>query len=248
MIYRNDEHADLETPCGLMRTHIFRPIAEGKYPAIILYSEIYQVTAPIRRAAEFLAGHGFLVVVPEVYHEFEEPGTVYEYDKSGTERGNELKITKEISSFDDDAAAIIKFLEGHKFCSGKIGTLGICLGGHLSFRACVTESAISAGACFYATDLPQRSLGKGKNDGTLDRASEIKAEMLMIWGRQDPHISREGRREIYDAMTDAGLTLSWHEFNGQHAFMRDIGHRHDPEIATQVWSLTLAFFSRILKS
>ena len=88
---------------------------------------------------------------------------------------------------------------------------------------------------------------KGGNDGTLDRAAEIKAEMLMIWGRQDPHISREGRREIYDTMTDAGLTLSWHEFNGQHAFMRDIGHRHDPEIATLVWQLTLSHFTRILK-
>lgn len=247
MIYRNDEHSDLPTPCGTMRTHIFRPVAEGKFPAIILYSEIYQVTAPIRRAAEYLAGHGFLVVAPEVYHEFEEAGTVFEYDKPGTDRGNELKTTKEMSSFDDDATALVKFLGEHEACTGKIGALGICLGGHLSFRACVTEPTITAGACFYGTDLAQRSLGKGGNDGTLDRADEIKAEMLMVWGRQDPHISREGRREIYDAMTDAGLTLSWHEFNGQHAFMRDIGHRHDPEIAAHVWSLTTNFFNRVLK-
>ncbi len=247
MIYQNHEHTDLPTPRGPMRTHIFRPVAEGKYPGIILYSEIYQVTAPIRRAAEFLAGHGFLVVAPEVYHEFEQPGTVFEYDKPGTDRGNQLKATKEMASFDDDAAALVKFLKTHPAGTGRIGALGICLGGHLSFRACVTEPEIAAGASFYGTDLPQRSLGKGGNDGTLDRAAEIRAEMLMVWGRQDPHISREGRREIYDAMTDAGLTHSWHEFNGQHAFMRDIGHRHDPEIAAQVWSLTLAHFTRLLK-
>ena len=246
-MYRNYEHSDVTTPRGVMRTHIFGPVPDGRYPAIILYSEIYQVIAPIRRAAEYLAGDGCVVVAREVYHEFEEPGTVYEYDKPGTDRGNELKITKEISSFDDDAAALVEFLQDYEYCSGKIGALGICLGGHLSFRACVTQPEITAGASFYGTDLPQRSLGKGGNDGTLDRAAEIKAEMLMVWGRQDPHISREGRREIYDTMTDAGLTLSWHEFNGQHAFMRDIGHRHDPEIATQVWALTLAFFTRILK-
>lgn len=247
MTYRNDEHADLPTPRGPMRTHLFRPTAEGSYPAIILYSEIYQVTAPIRRAAEYLAGHGFLVAAPEVYHEFEQPGTALDYDKPGTDRGNELKVTKEIESFDDDAAALVTYLKSHPASTGKIGALGICLGGHLSFRACVTQPEITAGACFYATDLPQRSLGKEGNDGTLDRAKEIHAEMLMIWGRQDPHISREGRREIYDAMTDAGLTISWHEFNGQHAFMRDIGHRHDPEIATLVWALTLAHFTRLLK-
>jgi len=247
MIYRNDEFTDLETPRGSMRTHIFRPVAEGRFPGMILYSEIYQVTAPIRRAAEFLAGHGFLVVVPEVYHEFEAPGTVFAYDKPGTDRGNELKTTKEMASFDEDATALVKFLKAHQACSGKIGALGICLGGHLSFRACVTEPDILAGACFYGTDLHQRSLGKVGHDGTLDRAAEIKAEMLMVWGRQDPHISCEGRREIHDAMTEAGLTLSWHEFNGQHAFMRDIGHRHDPEIAALVWQITLTFFNRILK-
>ena len=28
---------------------------------------------------------------------------------------------------------------------------------------------------------------------------------------------------VYDAMTDAGLNFTWHEFNGQHAFLRDEG-------------------------
>ncbi len=247
MIYQTGEYEDLSTPRGPMRTHIYRPVAEGTYPAVILYSEIYQITAPIRRAGEYLAGHGFFVVAPEVYHEFEEPGTVFEYNKEDTARGNDLKAEKEMSSFDDDAAALVEFLQGHEACSGRIGALGICLGGHLSFRACVTQPEITAGASFYGTDLSQRSLGKGGNDGTLDRVGEIEAEMLMVWGRQDPHIPRDGRREIYDEMTDADVMFEWHEFNGQHAFMRDIGHRHDPDIATQVWSLALSFFTRILK-
>ena len=247
MIYNTGEFEDLATHRGPMRTHIYRPVADGKYPAVILYSEIYQITEPIRRAGEYLAGHGFFVVAPEVYHEFEEPGTIFEYDEADTARGNELKTEKEMASFDDDAAALVEFLKGHESCSGKIGTLGICLGGHLSFRACVTEPGISAGACFYGTDLAQRSLGKGGNDGTLDRSAEIEAEMLMIWGRQDRHTSRDERREIYDTMTDADVNFSWHEFNAKHAFMRDIGARHDPEIATLVWSTALAFFTRILK-
>ncbi|MGJ8634062.1 MAG: dienelactone hydrolase family protein, partial [Luteolibacter sp.] len=243
MIYQT-EHADIATPTGTMRTHIFRPVAEGKFPAIILYSEIYQVTKPIRRAAQYLAGHGFLVAAPEVYHEFEPLGKVLNYDKPDTDRGNELKITKEIPAFDSDAKALVAFLENHPNCTGKIGALGICLGGHLSYRACVTEPGITAGACFYATDLHTNTLGKDKSDDTLQRSSEINAKMLMVWGKQDPHISREGRRKIYETMTDSDLTFEWHEFNGQHAFMRDTGHRHDPEIAHQVWSLTTAHFTR----
>jgi carboxymethylenebutenolidase len=68
MVIRDDEFADIPTASGPMRTFIFRPIAPGRYPGIVLYSEIYQVTAPIRRIAAQFAGHGFIVAVPEIYH------------------------------------------------------------------------------------------------------------------------------------------------------------------------------------
>ena len=51
MIIINDEHVTLDTPTGPMRTHIVRPAAPGRYPGILFYSEIFQITAPIRRTA-----------------------------------------------------------------------------------------------------------------------------------------------------------------------------------------------------
>jgi hypothetical protein len=51
---------------------------------------------------------------------------------------------------------------------------------------------VLAGVCFYATDIHKGSLGKGGDD-TLERMGELKSEMLMIWGRQDPHVPTEGR-------------------------------------------------------
>jgi carboxymethylenebutenolidase len=69
MIILGDEIEDIVTDMGgVMRMHLFRPAREGRFPALLFFSEIYQVTAPIRRIAAFLAGHGFLVAVPEVYH------------------------------------------------------------------------------------------------------------------------------------------------------------------------------------
>ncbi|MBA2704541.1 MAG: dienelactone hydrolase family protein, partial [Blastocatellia bacterium] len=59
---------------------------------------------------------------------------------------------------------------------------------------------------------------------------EIKGEMLMIWGKQDPHVPAEGRAIIYSAMSESGITFTWHEFNGQHAFMRDEGHRYQGSV------------------
>ncbi len=245
MTIKDNEWADIETPTGPMRTYIFRPSAAGRYPGVLLYSEIFQVTGPIRRTAALLAGHGFVVAVPEIYHEFESAGTVLAYDQAGADRGNELKTTKELSSYDHDARAVLEFLKTHKNCTGKLGVMGICIGGHLAFRAAMNPGVL-AGVCFYATDIHKRGLGKGMSDNTLDRMKELRAEMMMIWGRQDPHVPGEGRAKIYNAMTEAGIHFTWHEFNGQHAFLRDEGHRYDPELAAIGYGLAVGLFRRKL--
>jgi carboxymethylenebutenolidase len=239
------EHVDLSTQNGLMRTEVLQPVAPGRYPGLVLFSEIFQITAPIRRTAALLAGHGFVVAVPEVYHEFLPAGTVLAYDTAGAEQGNQLKTTKTVASYDDDARATLAFLRAHPACTGKLGVMGMCLGGHLAFRAAMNPD-VRAGVCFYATDIHKRSLGKGMNDDSLDRLKEIKGELFMAWGKQDPHVPREGRALIYNAMTDAGLNFTWHEFNGQHAFLRDEGHRYDPELALQCYGLILELFKRTL--
>ncbi len=59
-------------------------------------------------------------------------------------------------------------------------------------------------------------------------------------------MSREGRVLIYNALTDAGLNFTWHEFNGQHAFLRDEGPRYDAELAMNCYGLVLELFKRKL--
>ena len=122
MIIKDGEYADIQTPTGPMRLHLFRPVAAGRYPGILLYSEIYQITGPVRRMAALLAGQGYLVAAPEVYHEFEKPGTVLAYDPAGTDRGNDLKITKEVSAFDSDARAGLDFRAQQSAAPGGSGS------------------------------------------------------------------------------------------------------------------------------
>ncbi len=238
---------DLPTPTGAMRVHRFLP-QEGSWPAVILYSEIYQMTGPIRRLAARLACEGFEVLVPEVYHEYEAPGTVLAYDKEGTDRGNLLKFEKPVAAFDSDATALIDAVTGRPDYRWKsVGTLGFCLGGHLAFRAAL-DPRVAASACWYPTDIHSAMLGKGQADDTLARSGEIVTELLLIWGRQDPHVPAEGRRKIYDALTAKGRNFQWHEFNAAHAFARDEGLRYD-EAATRIgFDMTLELFKRKLIS
>ena len=227
-----------------MRTHLFRPDGDGEFPGVVLYSEIYQMTAPIARTAAMVAGHGFVVAVPDVYHEFTEPGEAFEYDKPGTDRGNELKISKTVAGYDADTRAVIDFFKQDATSTGKIGSLGICLGGHLAFRAAMNPE-VDACVTFYATDIHQGSLGDG--DDSLARIPDIAAELLMVWGRQDPHVPLHGRRTIYDALVAAETSFEWLELNGEHAFMRDIGHRYDPALAQMLMGVVHQKFTATLK-
>ena len=245
MTITDNEFADVPTPSGPMRTQVFRPVAPGRYPGLLLYSEIFQITGPISRMAAFLAGHGFVVAVPEVYHEFLPAGTVLAYDTPGAEKGNALKTTKTLAGYDGDSRAALDFLRAHPHCTGRLGVMGVCLGGHLAFRAALNPG-VSATACLYATDLHKHGLGQGMKDDSLDRAAEIQGELLMIWGRQDPHVPLEGRAKVHSALTAAGALFTWHEFNGAHAFMRDEGPRYDPELALHCYQLVLGLFRRKL--
>ncbi len=245
MIIIENEHVELSTPNGPMRTHIVRPAAPGKYPGIVFYTEIFQVTGPLRRAAAMLAGHGYIVALPEIYHDFEVAGTVLGYDQAGADRGNVLKTTKELASYDADARAVLDHLKSRKDCTGHLGAMGICIGGHLAFRTAMNPD-VAAAACFYATDIHQGGLGKGMKDDSLERAKDIKGELLMIWGRQDPHIPLEGRMKVLARLNEVGAKFSWHEVNGAHAFMRDEGVRYDPELAYELYGLVFDFFHRRL--
>lgn len=245
MVVIDTEYVDLETPSGTMRTHIARPAATGRYPGIQLFSEIFQVTAPIHRMAVQLAGHGYVVAVPEVYHEYEPAGTVLKYDQTGSDRGNALKTTKPVRAYDDDARAVLSHLSSRNDCTGRLGVMGICMGGHLAFRAAMNPAVLGA-VCFYATDIHKGGLGEGMKDNSMARAEEIKGELLMVWGRQDPHIPMEGRMKVLERLNAVGTKLNWHEVNGAHAFLRDEGVRYDPDLARSMFGLALDLFHRTL--
>jgi carboxymethylenebutenolidase len=251
MLLVEDPFVDLPTPSGPMRTYLYRPIpplgvagGPDRFPGVVLFSEIFQRTGPIHRMAQLLSGHGFIVAVPEIFHDLEAPGTVLAYDTPGAERGNHDKIGKTVSAYDADARAALDHLAALPHCTGKLGAIGVCIGGHLAFRAAM-QKGVAATACFYATDLHKGSLGQGGDD-SLARATDIAGELMLVWGRQDPHVPGEGRAAIHRRLVEAGCTFTWHEHDAQHAFLRDEGPRYDPALALTSYASVVAMFRRVL--
>ena len=243
----HEEWTDLATPNGPMRVHLYRPESKTvqRLPGLVLYSEIFQQTGPIKRSALRFASHGYLVAVPEIFHEYEPPGTILPYDKEGTDKGNRYKYDTLLETFDSDADHVLSHLATHPSCSGRLGAVGFCLGGHLAFRAAL-DRRVQATACFYATDIHSDSLGRGKRSDSLSRATDVHGELMMVWGRQDPHVPDEGRAVIHARLRESGTNFTWHEFNAVHAFMRDEGPRFDPVLAALGYQLALEMFNRLL--
>lgn len=237
-----ESSVDLPTSRGPMRTYVYRPKVAGRRPGVVLFSEIFQRTGPIGRTAAMLAGNGYVVAVPEVFHELEPAGTVLGYDQTGADAGNRHKVGKTIAAFDEDARAVLDHLAGRDDCDGKLLSMGMCLGGHLAFR-CGFDRRVRAAACFYATDLHKGSLGSSGDD-SLARAADLEGELMMVWGRQDPHVPDEGRAKIQARLLETQRRFTWHEFNAAHAFLRDEGPRYDPELALLSYRLVLDLFAR----
>ncbi|HVF46085.1 MAG TPA: dienelactone hydrolase family protein, partial [Pyrinomonadaceae bacterium] len=85
----NSNYVDLPNPhaAGVIRSFVAAPQAEGAYPGIIFYSDIFQLTGPMIRSCMRLAGYGFVVAAPEIYNRIEPAGLVMEFDDEGKKRG-----------------------------------------------------------------------------------------------------------------------------------------------------------------
>ena len=91
-------------------------------------------------------------------------------------------------------------------------------------------------------------LGADRDAGTLSRLSEIKGEMLVVFGEVDPHVSPAGRKILIDALAATKVNHTVKTYAAEHAFMRDEGPRYDSQAADAVWAHAVALFTRTLGS
>jgi carboxymethylenebutenolidase len=240
------DYVDLPTPDGgQIRTFLAAPQAAGKYPGIICYSDIFQLTGPMLRSCARLAGYGFVVAAPEIYRRIEPPGVVIPFDDAGRVRGQEDAAKTPVAHFDEDCRTVLDYLHAHPAVAlGQVGAAGFCIGGHLAFRAAL-QPDVQATVCFYGTGIHNGALGKDADAGSLQRATEIRGELLLVWGALDPHIPEEGRRRIEEALREAGVNFSERVYQAEHAFMRDEGNRYDPEATDEAFNEMISLYRRV---
>lgn len=152
MLIQQSSHI-VETSTGPMTVFVITPKVAGypnaRFPGVVVWSEIYQVSGPVLRFANSIAAQGFVVACPTVYHEFEGDRAL-PYDNEGTDAGNRYKKEKLLSAYNSDSTATIDLLMSLPSCNGRIGATGMCLGGNLAFR-CAFDPRIQATVCYFPT-------------------------------------------------------------------------------------------------
>jgi carboxymethylenebutenolidase len=239
------QYVDIPADVQPMRTLVAAPKQEGKYPGILFYSDIFQLTGPMIRATARLAGYGFVVAAPEIYHRIEPAGTAIPFDDEGRTRGLAGAAQTLVAEFDADCRLVLDYLDQHpRVEKGKLGAGGFCIGGHLAFRAAL-QPDVRATVCFYGTGIHNGKLGKDDDAHSLDRSPEIRGELLMVFGTLDPHVPEEGRAKIRSELDQARANFSISLYPAEHAFMRDEGPRYDAEVTDQAWNEMIQFFRRV---
>jgi carboxymethylenebutenolidase len=219
------------------------PAGGGTWPGVLVYTDIFQLTESTLRTARRLASSGFVVCVPEIYPHGDLAGLALEFDDAGKQAGMAGATATTAEQFDADRVAVLDFLQQRP----DVGTLfaaGFCIGGHLAFRAAF-DPRVAATVCFYPTGLHNGALGADADAGSLARAGDIQGRLMIIFGSQDPHVPAPARLQVVSALYEAGLDdLELHVYaGGEHAFMRDIGVRHDPVLTDLALTEAVSFLT-----
>ncbi len=244
------EFLDAPGPAGPLRCLVARPAAGAvALPVIVAWSDIFQCTPSHERLVQRLAGEGFVVVSPEHYGRYEPAGTVFDFERD-RQRALDAAARMAVAELDADRRAVLDFAKGLPGVKrGAVGAWGFCYGGHLAFRAAF-EPEVTATVCCYGTGIHDGKLGTcdgvSSRAGSLERVKELHGELLLVWGRRDPHIPEAGREQIHAALAAAGVRHEVRSFDAEHAFMRDVGPRFDPAATDAAMAAIVAFFRRTL--
>ena len=236
-----EERIRIPGPDCEIQAIVIEPVGTPRRQGVLYYSDIFQLTESTLRTARQLASAGFIVCLPEIYPR-ELAGVALEFDDAGKHAGLAGAAHTTTAQFDADRAAVLDHLEQRDDID-EIDAVGFCLGGHLAFRAAF-DPRVKATVCFYPTGLHNGALG-ADDAGSLATAAGIGGRLMVIFGSNDPHVPAEARLQTVSALYAAGLEhLELHVYSGgEHAFMRDVGPRHDPVLTDLSLTEAISFLS-----
>jgi carboxymethylenebutenolidase len=186
---------------GSMGGYLVRPADTTSRPGVIVYMEIFGVNSHIRDVADRVAREGYVALAPDFFHRTH-PGIELGYDEAGMGTGMKGLMALDAEQMVADAQAALAFLRKQPDTTAKIGAMGFCIGGHMTYlTACETD--IAAAASFYGGAIAAPK-GPGGRVSTLSRTPKIRGKLLCLMGAKDALIPMSRVDEMREALEQAG--------------------------------------------
>lgn len=211
--------------------------ASGHGPGVIVIQEIFGVNDVVRKICDDHAAQGRFALAPDLFWRLE-PG-VQLTDKTQEDWGKALGLMQRFDADKgvDDIQASLRHLREVQGCSGKIGTVGYCLGGQLAFLAS-TRTDTDASVGYYGVNIQNR----------LNEAAKIRKPLMLHIAEKDAYCPPEAQAQIIQGLKGNPL-VTLHVYPGMdHAFARVGGQHYDKASADLANSRTDAFFREYLGS
>ena len=209
--------------------YVAQPAGKPRAGVVVL-QEIFGVNAHIQSVADGYAAEGYLAVAPSTFHRVQ-PGVDMGYSDADMAAGMALKAAAEALPAPgvlQDVQAAIR----HAAHAGKVGIVGFCWGGLLTWRSACVLDGLSAAVPYYG----------GGSTTPEEIARNPRVPVLAHFGDQDRWIPLE----TVEAFRKAHPEVEVHVYSANHGFNCDQRGSYDAAAAKLARERTLAFFARHL--
>ncbi|MDX8433935.1 dienelactone hydrolase family protein [Mesorhizobium abyssinicae] len=236
---------EIKTQDGSAKARLFRPAAPAK-AGVILYMDIFGPRPALDQMAERLAGHGYAVLVPDLFYRYVpygpfDPKTAFAEEKSkaallmlsgGTTQGMTIR----------DGAAFLDALTAAGI-TGPVGVVGYCMGGARALNAAASyPDRIVAAASFHGGNLASDAA-----DSPHRKAASIKARVYVGVAGVDRSFPPEQSARLAEALRVAEVDHAIENYVGvAHGWCVPDHSVYDAAAAERHWKRLTTLFAETL--
>ena len=235
---------DMNVGADTMEGYLTQPEGDGSHPAVVVIQEIWGVNSHIQYVTDRLPSLGYVGLAPAMFHR-EGRMTMGLHEEMDTAVSRMRNCTD--ANIVADLRAAVGYLQDQAFVQAdRIGIVGFCFGGRVSYLAACSIPDLKAAVVFYGGGILGPLGGEGASP--LDQTASITASVLGLFGEEDQNPSPENVATIEAELTKQGKTHEFHQYPGAgHGFHCNGRSSYRPEAARDAWAKTMAWFDQHLK-
>ena len=243
-----ESEVEIKTPDGTCDAYLVHPV-KGKYPAVLIWPDIFGLRPAFRQMGKRLAESGYTVLVINPFYRTQKAPTAPEhpdFNDPATRQGlMSLAGTLSPATALTDASAFVAYLDGQPSVDKKrkMGTTGYCMGGPFVFRtAAAAPDRVGAGATFHGGGL---ATDKPESPHLL--IPKMKAHFLIAIAENDDQREPEVKNILRDSFAKAHLPAEIEVYAGtKHGWCPPDSAVYNAEQAEKAWGRMMVLFKTAL--